>query len=205
MHGSINIIVMLGNNCLALTDSLGLKFLISPSSGDGRISLQEAKDCFQQARQYLADTPLGKLLKQMDEDSDEIYKVVVSKNSKETSAYDPFTRTIFWDCNMGVVTNYRYCGDIKGSLSPAVVLGHEVAHQEDHRKDTKRHNDRKKKKDPDYSNEEERRVIEELEVPTARHLGETTRSGHHGEPSYVNGPTTRPQIPRSPFFHYPKY
>ena len=74
----------------------------------------------------------------------------------------------------------------EGHQTPALGLGHEMAHATGNR-----HDNAVLSQTPDaqYYSKEERRVIRNYENPAARELGESTRSNHDGTPYNVDCPT----------------
>ncbi|MBO0910143.1 MAG: RHS repeat-associated core domain-containing protein, partial [Acidobacteria bacterium] len=94
--------------------------------------------------------------------------------------YDPVTRTVYWDPHSALQTTAG------GHQTPALGLGHEMAHATGNRHDTAVLSNTF---DAQYDTKEERRVILNYENPAARELGESTRSNHGGVPYNVNCPT----------------
>ena len=94
--------------------------------------------------------------------------------------YDPATRTVYWDPHSALQTTEG------GHQTPALGLGHEMAHATGNR-----HDNAVLSGTPDarYDTKEERRVILNYENPAARELGESTRSNHGGVPYNVDCPT----------------
>jgi hypothetical protein len=94
--------------------------------------------------------------------------------------YDPATRTVYWDPHSALQTTEG------GHQTPALGLGHEMAHATGNR-----HDNAVLSNTPDarYDTKEERRVILNYENPAARELGESTRSNHGGVPYNVDCPT----------------
>jgi RHS repeat-associated protein len=94
--------------------------------------------------------------------------------------YDPATRTVYWDPHSALETTDG------GHQTPALGLGHEMAHATGNRHDTAGLSNTP---DARFDNKEERRVILNYENPAARELGESTRSNHGGNPYNVDCPT----------------
>jgi RHS repeat-associated protein len=94
--------------------------------------------------------------------------------------YDPATRTVYWDPHSALETTEG------GHQTPALGLGHEMAHATGNRHDTAVLSNTP---DARYDTKEERRVILNYENPAARELGESTRSNHGGVPYNVDCPT----------------
>jgi len=87
--------------------------------------------------------------------------------------------SVRWNPMLGVKTSDG------GVLSPALVLGHELAHLQGHS------NWRSHVWWPGNDNLEERRVITGPERAAAITLGESIRTDHAGNPYPVQGPTSR--------------
>jgi hypothetical protein len=96
--------------------------------------------------------------------------------------YDPQTRTVYWDPKSALQTTDG------GQQSPALGLGHEIAHATGNRRDTAVLSNTT---DGRYDNKEERRVIRNYESPAARELHESLRYDHGGTPYNVDCPTCR--------------
>jgi RHS repeat-associated protein len=108
-----------------------------------------------------------------------LYTIIT--NNIDDDSYDPSTRTIHWDPHSALRCTSG------GKQSPALGLGHEMAHAEGgfwgrllvyvgw----------------PGYDNLEERRVIVGPETQAARTLGEGTRTDHSGSTYTVPAPTAR--------------
>ena len=94
--------------------------------------------------------------------------------------YDPQTRTVYWDPRSALRTTEG------GHQTPALGLGHEMAHATGNRHDTAVLSNTPDRR---YDNKEEGRVIRNYESPAARELGESARSNHGGTPYNVNCPT----------------
>jgi hypothetical protein len=106
----------------------------------------------------------------------------IAINSQGDDRYDPDTRTVHWDpYKRGDLTN-------GGHQSPALILGHEMAHATENPQLNER---LRNTRDSKYDNKEERRVILNYESPAARELGESTRSNHRGKLEWVPCPTCR--------------
>ena len=101
--------------------------------------------------------------------------------------YDPATRTVYWDPNSALETTDG------GHQTPALGLGHEMAHATGNRHMTA---ELSGMADPQYDTREERRVILNYEDPAARQLGESTRSNHGGNPYNVASPTSIVPLPQ---------
>ncbi|MBN1971954.1 MAG: hypothetical protein JW870_21560 [Candidatus Delongbacteria bacterium] len=91
---------------------------------------------------------------------------------------------VYWNSEMGLKTIE---GDV---LSPATVLEHEVDHAYNKKTDPSGHEERKNTYDPNYTNAEEKRVIEGNETTTAKANGEIgdknlSRSSHRGNSKVI--------------------
>ena len=104
-------------------------------------------------------------------------------------SFDPKTKTIFWDPNVGVLTN-------KGVvMSATTVINHEADHALREVVNPKQKKKDKNTKDKNYDNKEEKRVIEGSEQRTAKALGEisegeVTRTDHKGDFVRTVNPTS---------------
>ncbi len=93
-------------------------------------------------------------------------------------SFDPKTKTISWDPNVGVLTN-------KGVvISATTVINHEADHALREVENPKQKMKDKNTEDKNYDNKEEKRVIEGSEQRTAKALGEisegeVTRTDHN--------------------------
>lgn len=91
--------------------------------------------------------------------------------------YSPDTKTVVWDPNSALKTTNG------GLQTPALGVLHEFGHAD---------GDLNKKSEsttPDgtpYDNKEEKRVIDNMETPSAKKLGEGTRTDHAGQPYKVD-------------------
>lgn len=94
--------------------------------------------------------------------------------------YDPQSRTVYWDPHSALRTTTG------GHQTPALGLGHEMAHATGNRHMVER---LAGIPDRQYGTEEERRVILNYEDPAARVLGESLRYNHGGTPYDVACPT----------------
>jgi len=92
--------------------------------------------------------------------------------------------TIDWNPDCGIITSEG------GFQSAATILEHEADHANDNVDNSQKHRDRQNAPDPQYKNEEERRVITESETKTAKCNGEAVRSDHKGTPYRTCSPTS---------------
>lgn len=101
--------------------------------------------------------------------------------------------TIYWDPNMGMITNNGT------EVSPATILNHEVDHAQQELYNPDQKGIDRNTPDKQYGNKEERRVITGSEQKTARALGEikdseVTRTDHEGQGYRTLGPTTTQRV-----------
>lgn len=146
---------------------------------------KEFKQAFKESVQYLKKHGASGMLKSLQA-SKEIYTIAEGEG---VGTYNPKTRTITWDSNMGAITSN---GEI---MSPSAVLNHEADHANQHDQNSDQYNKDRKTKDDQYGNKEEKRVIEGSEQETAQKTGETepgrvTRKDHEGTPYETTGPTS---------------
>lgn len=108
--------------------------------------------------------------------------VRVAINRRNHDAYDPNTRTIFWDPRSALRTTDG------GRQSPALGLGHEIDHAVEPPASAAVLDDLP---DARFDNREERRVILGSERHAARALGEDARRDHGGTTFRVATPVSR--------------
>jgi hypothetical protein len=100
-------------------------------------------------------------------------------NHHDDDSFDPNSDTINWDPGSALRTEQG------GVQSPALGLGHEMAHAvEDPRAEARL----AAQPDPRYDSKEERRVITGAERHAAQTLGEAVRTDHSGTTFRVNSP-----------------
>ncbi|MFD1802272.1 RHS repeat-associated core domain-containing protein [Mixta tenebrionis] len=160
-------------NPMQYTDPLGLKIVVNGDSTD-----------YDTAVKYLKkDSEMKKIIKKLEKSS----KTYTINYFDEMNGYfDPNTDEISWNPKMAID-----CTNNGGSLSPAMVLGHELAHAKRswYHKLLSKINDGKDY--GDYDNYEEKRVITGPEHHAAKTLGEGVRYDHRGSPRIVSSPTSR--------------
>lgn len=112
-----------------------------------------------------------------------------SKNEMGTKYHPERTNHIIgWESRIALETEEG------GYQSPATRLEHEFAHAIDSLKNPSTHRARKAKTIADYSNEEEKRVINGSEAKTARLNKESVRHSHYGKTYDTTGPTSIKKI-----------
>lgn len=120
---------------------------------------------------YLQSDPnMAKVVRQA---ADLKVEIRFSNNSRD-GFYDPSSHYIQWDSLNGV-----HVWDSKGNsgiMSPASVLGHEMAHATDPKLAINR-----TIKIPDYDTAAEVYAIDKIETPFNRKMGEPVRDNHRGE------------------------
>lgn len=139
-----------------------------------------AAPLFAQAAKYLsADSIMRHVIATAE---DERRPLHLRTNSHDDDSYDPNTRTIHWDPYSALRTTTG------GHQSPALGLGHELAHATVAARVRDRGN---AAPDPRYDNREERRVIRGPELHAAHALHEAVRHDHDGTTYRVASPIAR--------------
>ncbi len=110
------------------------------------------------------------------------HKFYLRIDSRGDDHFDPSTDTIAWDPYSALRTTQG------GRQSPALGLGHEVAHAVE---SPRRESALSAHSLPRYDTAEERRVIRGSERHAARTLGEAVRCDHRGTPYRVATPVSR--------------
>ncbi len=141
------------------------------------------------ALEYLKKDPKMKALIDGLEKSDTLYTIVTNSSNtgdySDPNADDP--NMISWNPNLGLQCGHTPYGiEIGAVLSPALALGHELAH-------TRYSNFWLLFKDKWYGNLQEQKVTIEYENPAAQTLGEGIRHDHGGQPAWVPTPLTKPE------------
>ncbi|MCX6825948.1 MAG: hypothetical protein NTV06_01575 [candidate division Zixibacteria bacterium] len=172
------------NNPMGYIDPDGQKVEFAPNQ------TQSFKNDFWAAIKYQDAHGNGGTFSQLQKYSETIY--ISAPTVGNTGIYDPSIKTIFWDPNQALEFTTG------GSISPATILQHEGAHAEAHITDPKAFKARSNTPDANYGNAEEKRVIQQVEVPAAKKAGEDTRTDHKGTSVSVSGPTQRPTPPPPP-------
>ncbi len=125
---------------------------------------------YDEAKRYLSRDPSERaLFDRLERDPARHYRLTV--NHRNDDHFDPGTDTIAWDPYSALRTTGG------GRQSPALGLGHEVAHAVEPRAVERRlaHH-----RVAHYDNAEERRVIRGSESRAAHTLGESARRDHGG-------------------------
>ena len=103
-------------------------------------------------------------------------------NGRDDDSYEPWDRVVNWDPHSALATTSG------GRQSPALGLGHELAHAVEAPSLRDRYSAQAV---PAYDDAEERRVIRGVESHAARTLGEGVRSDHDGTTYFVASPVAR--------------
>lgn len=140
----------------------------------------DARPDYVLARRYLCRDPVeARLFERLDHSSRHFYLRV---NDRSDDHFDPNTNTIAWDPYSALRTTRG------GTQSPALGLGHEVAHAVEA---PARETHLAARALPRYDNAEERRVIRGSERHAALALGESVRFDHRGTTYRVATPVSR--------------
>jgi len=132
------------------------------------------------ARAYLSRDPIERrLFRRLDESTRHFHLTI---NDRDDDHFDPQTNTIAWDPYSALRTSRG------GTQSPALGLGHEVAHAVEA---PSREALLARQALPRYDDAEERRVIRGSERHAARTLGEAIRYDHRGTTYRVATPVSR--------------
>jgi hypothetical protein len=141
---------------------------------------QAARSDYLLARAYLSrDTAERRLFERLDRSSRHFHLRV---NHRNDDHYDPHGNTIAWDPYSALRTSRG------GTQTPALGLGHEIAHAIEAPKREARLAARSVAR---YDNAEERRVISGSERHAAHTLGEGVRFDHRGTTYRVPTPVSR--------------
>lgn len=132
------------------------------------------------AKTYLCRVPRERtLFERLDHSSRHFH---LALDCRGNDRFDPDTNTIAWDPYSALRTTRG------GRQSPALGLGHEVAHAIESPRREAALEDRALKR---YDTAEERRVIRGSERTAALALGESVRFDHRGTPYRVATPVSR--------------
>jgi hypothetical protein len=133
---------------------------------------------YDESKRYLSRDPGERaLFSRLEHAPGRQYRLTL--NRRNDDHFDPRTDTIAWDPYSALRTTGG------GRQSPALGLGHEVAHAVESRTTEDRLSHRRV---AHYDNAEERRVIRGSECHAARTLGESTRNDHDGTCYRVSSP-----------------
>lgn len=129
------------------------------------------------ARKYIMDNGMGDHLKKIADDENIILYIKDNSKGKGGSYFDADNNTLYLDLNNAAVFENGK------SVSPAVIVVHELDHIQRYYYDNKGYLQDVNTKDEQYKNKEEKRVIEGSEQDAARKFGEikedgTTRTDH---------------------------
>ena len=128
-------------------------------------------------RNYLAASKADHTLKALDSQRRQI--VVREATQLNDMHYDPSTKEIVIDSRSALVISD---GKIQ---TPVLGFLHEAAHALQDLTNPKKMGNDRLIKNQEYFNEEERRVIQNIENPAAKSLGEPQRNNHGGDPVQV--------------------
>jgi hypothetical protein len=150
-----------------------------PTARRGSLTLpRDGARLYDEAKQYLSRDPGERaLFARLEHAGGRNFRLTF--NHRNDDHFDPRTDTIAWDPYSALRTTEG------GRQSPALGLGHEVAHAVEPIADEQRLSHRRVAR---YDNAEERRVIRGSECHAARMLGESTRSDHDGACYRVSSP-----------------
>ena len=164
--GQLHVYAYVANNPMRYIDPVSLR-LVWPSS-----VFPKDRGEIERALDYLRrDSGMAKIIQNLD-DSSTIYTIIPS--GYETNQYDGAYNQILWN---PYLANCLIGG---GTQSPALILGHELAHAEGGiLADILR-----QFPDPEFGTKEERRVITGPETRAALTLGEGVRSSHGVDRQY---------------------
>jgi hypothetical protein len=168
-----------GENPISRKDPFGLWIRSPVNSGP-----------LNQALAYLRQDPgMSQIIEDLENSPTE-YDINYTDSSAgyQRDQFDPSSNAISWDPSAAI------CADDGSRISPALALGHEMAHAdigfwdgllESWDRLTGNYDI------PNYDTVEERRVITGPEAAAARHLGEDVRTTHHGSFYQVPSPVSR--------------
>jgi hypothetical protein len=134
------------------------------------------------ALQYLMRDPGLALIIQRLQASKTVYRVTIGSGVQ--GGFSPGANEILWDSHASATIT-------GGCVSPAFILGHELAHAEGWDSGKVSYFFRDNWPAGAYGNREEQRVITGPEAAAARALGEPMRQNHVGNPAYSPSPTSR--------------
>lgn len=139
-----------------------------------------ARSDYTLAREYLSRDPVERRLFERLDSSSRHFQLQI--NHRDDDHFDPDTNTIAWDPYSALRTTGG------GTQSPALGLGHEIAHAVEA---PAREAKLSARALPRYDDAEERRVIRGSERHAAHTLGEAVRFDHRGTTYRVATPVSR--------------
>ena len=174
-----------GNNPVRFVDPDGKKVFFAQGVSDS------FKNDFRIAVEYMNKHKISGMLYQLEK-SQNVYYIAEGEHL-HSSTYVPKTKTITWASRTGYITDILY------EMSPVEVLNHEIDHALQHDLNSKQQLEDYNKKDDQYGNEEEKRVIEGSEQITAKKLeklkdDEVTRLNHNSSPYETTSPISNEDI-----------
>jgi RHS repeat-associated protein len=151
------------------------------------INVYGNESAYNEAKSYATSTTSGAALWNQLETSTKEYSIdaVGGSESKFTHGNGDNGGAIRWDPEMGVKDKAG------NAISPATVLLHEIAHAAGYDSDHQAYIDRlNSPPDPVWGNEEDKRVIQNIENPFALEKGEGVRSSWTGSSFKASGVTS---------------
>src|SRR5262249_20605992 len=121
---------------------------------------------------------------------DTVYTIITTNsNSADFTDVSGDEHTIIWNPHLGLRCAHANGREYGAVITPALALGHELAHQRhDWKASFLAHIP-----STNYTDLEEWRVIHHDENPAARNLHEGIRTDHFGEVEWVATPLTKPE------------
>jgi hypothetical protein len=159
LEGGLNLYAYVGGNPITAVDPLGLVLVVDSSLSGSYL----------QAGHYLWQDPTMKQILQKLIESPNIYHI-----KRDCDGHDRFDGkdTVYWDPTSALITT------TSGGQTPALGLGHELAHAQGFDYSPDRYDTLVNITVPNYDTAEEQRVITGPETLAANFLGEGTRTDH---------------------------